>query len=231
MARALSPRGRLQLPRSTDAEALQVPLALPQDDDTPTPPVVRGDVVDLEGHLGARCVDGQLGGGGRPELQHLGARLATEREHDVIVWATGFDFGTGAMLRMGIVGRKLEVGDPRHPLLDRHPELHAGQVGSQAPVGPAAERDVLVRLPVEVDRVDVVPGALVGVGGAEHRGDDGPRSDRAALQLGVLGGDADDTGHRRLPAQHLLDGVGDGGGIVDEALPLLGVLRPARKNR
>jgi cation diffusion facilitator CzcD-associated flavoprotein CzcO len=26
-------------------------------------------------------------------------------EVDVIVWATGFDFGTGAMLRMGIVGR------------------------------------------------------------------------------------------------------------------------------
>jgi cation diffusion facilitator CzcD-associated flavoprotein CzcO len=27
------------------------------------------------------------------------------RPHDVIVWATGFDFGTGAMLRMGIRGR------------------------------------------------------------------------------------------------------------------------------
>jgi len=27
------------------------------------------------------------------------------RQHDVIVWATGFDFGTGAMSRMGIVGR------------------------------------------------------------------------------------------------------------------------------
>jgi cation diffusion facilitator CzcD-associated flavoprotein CzcO len=27
------------------------------------------------------------------------------REHDVVVWATGFDFGTGAMLRMGIRGR------------------------------------------------------------------------------------------------------------------------------
>jgi cation diffusion facilitator CzcD-associated flavoprotein CzcO len=27
------------------------------------------------------------------------------RDHDVIVWATGFDFGTGAMARMGIVGR------------------------------------------------------------------------------------------------------------------------------
>jgi cation diffusion facilitator CzcD-associated flavoprotein CzcO len=27
------------------------------------------------------------------------------REFDIIVWATGFDFGTGALLRMGIVGR------------------------------------------------------------------------------------------------------------------------------
>ncbi|HVX19544.1 MAG TPA: NAD(P)/FAD-dependent oxidoreductase, partial [Acidimicrobiales bacterium] len=27
------------------------------------------------------------------------------RDFDIIVWATGFDFGTGAMLRMGIVGR------------------------------------------------------------------------------------------------------------------------------
>ncbi len=30
---------------------------------------------------------------------------AAHREHDIIVWATGFDFGTGAMTRMGIVGR------------------------------------------------------------------------------------------------------------------------------
>jgi cation diffusion facilitator CzcD-associated flavoprotein CzcO len=29
-----------------------------------------------------------------------------EREFDVIVWATGFDFGTGALLRMGIRGRE-----------------------------------------------------------------------------------------------------------------------------
>ncbi len=27
------------------------------------------------------------------------------REFDIVVWATGFDFGTGALLRMGIVGR------------------------------------------------------------------------------------------------------------------------------
>jgi len=29
-----------------------------------------------------------------------------ERDFDVIVWATGFDFGTGALLRMGIRGRE-----------------------------------------------------------------------------------------------------------------------------
>ena len=31
---------------------------------------------------------------------------AGERATDVIVWATGFDFGTGAMLRLGIIGRE-----------------------------------------------------------------------------------------------------------------------------
>ncbi len=34
------------------------------------------------------------------------------REFDIIIWATGFDFGTGAMLRMGIVGDGgLTLGD------------------------------------------------------------------------------------------------------------------------
>jgi cation diffusion facilitator CzcD-associated flavoprotein CzcO len=27
------------------------------------------------------------------------------RDHDIVVWATGFDFGTGALLRMGVQGR------------------------------------------------------------------------------------------------------------------------------
>src|SRR5205823_11394982 len=30
---------------------------------------------------------------------------AGERQFDIVVWATGFDFGTGALLRMGIRGR------------------------------------------------------------------------------------------------------------------------------
>ena len=37
------------------------------------------------------------------------ATTERHRDHDVIVWATGFDFGTGAMLRMGIVGRDGEA--------------------------------------------------------------------------------------------------------------------------
>jgi cation diffusion facilitator CzcD-associated flavoprotein CzcO len=39
-------------------------------------------------------------------LTERGIETTTQhRDHDVIVWATGFDFGTGAMTRMGIVGR------------------------------------------------------------------------------------------------------------------------------
>jgi cation diffusion facilitator CzcD-associated flavoprotein CzcO len=35
-----------------------------------------------------------------------------EREFDIVVWATGFDFGTGALLRMGVRGRNgLALGD------------------------------------------------------------------------------------------------------------------------
>ena len=66
------------------------------------------------------------------------------REFDVIIWATGFDFGTGAMLRMGIVGaggadaerllgrRAAHLPrdhDPRVPelLLPRRPARRGGQ--------------------------------------------------------------------------------------------------------
>jgi cation diffusion facilitator CzcD-associated flavoprotein CzcO len=43
-----------------------------------------------------------------PILRMTGHGIETadgEREFDVVVWATGFDFGTGALLRMGIRGR------------------------------------------------------------------------------------------------------------------------------
>jgi cation diffusion facilitator CzcD-associated flavoprotein CzcO len=43
-----------------------------------------------------------------PILRVTGSGIETadgQREFDIIVWATGFDFGTGALLRMGIRGR------------------------------------------------------------------------------------------------------------------------------
>ena len=46
----------------------------------------------------------------------------------------------------------------------------------------------------------------------------------AAAELGVLHRDADDAHHRRLPAQQLLDGRGDERRVVDDLLPVLGVL-------
>ena len=66
------------------------------------------------------------------------------REFDIIIWATGFDFGTGAMLRMGIVGADglpladywadgpltyLGIMSPRLPelLLPRRPARRGGQ--------------------------------------------------------------------------------------------------------
>ena len=66
------------------------------------------------------------------------------REFDIIIWATGFDFGTGAMLRMGIVGdggltlndywadgplHLPRDHDPRVPelLLPRRPARRGGQ--------------------------------------------------------------------------------------------------------
>ena len=45
------------------------------------------------------------------------------REFDIVVWATGFDFGTGALLRMGIRGR--DGRGARGPL-GRRPETFLG---------------------------------------------------------------------------------------------------------
>jgi cation diffusion facilitator CzcD-associated flavoprotein CzcO len=41
----------------------------------------------------------------RVTAQGIETADGSEREFDIIVWATGFDFGTGALLRMGIRGR------------------------------------------------------------------------------------------------------------------------------
>ena len=50
-------------------------------------------------------------------------------------------------LQHGGLARSLDVGQPGQQLLEHHPDLAAGQVGTQAEVRPAgAEADVLVRV-------------------------------------------------------------------------------------
>ena len=60
------------------------------------------------------------------------------RELDVIVWATGFDFGTGAMLRMGIRGRDgLALDRPLGRRPDHVPR-RADRTASRTSSSPAA---------------------------------------------------------------------------------------------
>ena len=59
---------------------------------------------------------------------------------------------------------------------------------------------------------------------AEHGHDVVALVHGAAADLGVLHRDADDGHHRRLPAQQLLDRGGDDRRVVDDLLPVLGVL-------
>ena len=83
----------------------------------------------------------------------------------------------------------------------RHPQLHAGQVGSEAAVRTSAERAMPVRAAVEVHDLGIGELGRVGVGRAEQRADPFALADRASAHLDVLHGDPGDAGHRCLPAQ------------------------------
>jgi cation diffusion facilitator CzcD-associated flavoprotein CzcO len=61
-----------------------------------------------------------------PMLRVTGTGIETSdglREFDVIVWATGFDFGTGALIRMGVKGRD---GLPLEQYWEHGPQTFAG---------------------------------------------------------------------------------------------------------
>src|SRR4030088_1559884 len=70
--------------------------------------------------------------------------------------------------------------------------------------------------------------ALVDVRRAEQHRDPLAGLEVLATELDVLGYDARHARHRRLPPQELLDRAGDLRRVVDEALPLLGMLREVR---
>ena len=73
------------------------------------------------------------------------------------------------------------------PLVERDPQLAAGQVRAEAAVHAAAEREVAVHVAVEANVERRRAGGLVDVGGADHHQHRVARRDRAAVrQLGVL---------------------------------------------
>ena len=100
----------------------------------------------------------------------------------------------------------------------------------EATVDAAAEGDVAVDLAVEAHLVGVGELGLVGVGRSDHDHDLVAGLDRAAVELGVLDGHPGDTHDRRLPAQQLLDGVGDERRVLDQLAPVVGVLGQEREH-
>ena len=79
-------------------------------------------------------------------------------------------------------------------------ELYASQMRSEAAVDPAAEADVAVGRPVEVDDFGSFVDTLVGDRGADQAHDLIARLERAAAELDVLGGDTGERKTRRFEA-------------------------------
>src|SRR5688500_12024387 len=75
----------------------------------------------------------------------------------------------GRVERDGVGGARVdvepEVGQPTHDLLQRHPQVEAGEVRPGAAVGPGAEAQVAVAGPVEVEGGRAAELAAVAVGG------------------------------------------------------------------
>src|SRR5829696_980648 len=115
------------------------------------------------------------------------------------------------------------VRDPLVPFLERDLELPAGEVRAEATVRARAERDVTVGRASDVHRRRVVELRRVSGGRRERQADHLPGLDGAALDLDVLrrlaGRDHDGVG-----AEELLDRGGDDGGVVEDALAVVGAL-------
>ena len=104
-------------------------------------------------------------------------------------------------------------------LLQRHPGLEPGQRGAEAEVDPVAEGEVALVGAVDVEPVGVDERPVVAVGRRVVHLDAGALRDPDAADLDVSGGGAGEPDHRRLEAQHLLDGRGDQRRVGHEAGP------------
>jgi len=119
---------------------------------------------------------------------------------------------------------ELEVGHGRGEDRQRLLHLGPGQAGAQAVVGSSAEGEVGLALGGDVERLGVVVGGRVVVGGARREGQHGPDLEAVALELEVLGDRTRGDGDGAPEAHHLLDGGRGETGIGAELGPLLGML-------
>ena len=130
------------------------------------------------------------------------------------------------MVGLADAGREVDLGalddlvlrDPLVELLERDLELQAREVGAEAPVRSATEREMPVGLAIQHHLVGRLELRGVAVRGAEHQRRTVAGGHLHAVELVVLGDDARHHHHRRLVPEHLLDRGVDELGPVDDGL-------------
>ena len=126
------------------------------------------------------------------------------------------------------IGGDLEPLEPGEDGLEHQLRLEAREVRAQAEVrstGP--ERDVVVRVPGDVDVVGTLERALVAVRGGVHHQHVVALGDGLAADLGVLGGDPRERHHRGRVTQQLFDRDREQLGVVAQPGEVVGTLEQA----
>ena len=101
--------------------------------------------------------------------------------------------------------------------LEEHAGLEPGQLSPDARVLATAERDVRVRVAVDLEFLGVgAEDLLVAVGRAVEHDDRVALADALPADLDVGGRGPRHVRHRAGPPQHLLDRAGDQRGVLDE---------------
>ena len=123
---------------------------------------------------------------------------------------------------MNIASRGIQ-SQVRQAIQDRlkdDPSLHERKVHSQARVGTAREREVLLSRPEDVETLWVFVARIVVVGGAEVDVHQRSRRKLRARDFGLACGDPHDPSERTLPSQPFVDRLGDERAVLAKRLEL-----------
>jgi hypothetical protein len=103
-----------------------------------------------------------------------------------------------------------EITPRGEDLGERDSALEPGQFRTGAEVWAVTEPHVLAKIrPVDVDLIGVVEDFWVAPARGPDRDHHSSLPDRDSIDLGVFGGSTEGAMDRRIPPEHLLDGVGD----------------------